>query len=108
MRAEQYVDLVKNFNAGMKEHEKSEYEVLVADVSASYEWISSKNGEVSRNAIPGGKTATGETLFIGRVNHEGMQICGKIHPSHKGLYVPYGGKEFHYPMGYEILVSKNM
>ena len=56
--------------------------------------------------IKGGYTSTGEVLYIGRKVHKGVLIPGKVHPSHGGLFVAYGGEEHAYQFDYEILVAK--
>ena len=71
------------------------------------QWIQSNNGNVPFGAIQGGQTSNGEPLYIGRVWHNGEPCCGKIQPSHQALYIPYGGKEYTYKQGYEILVFRN-
>ena len=76
---------------------------MVADSKSLYKWIPSKNGEIPQRAIPGGYTGDGETVYIGRVVHDGKMICGKVHPSHRVLYVAHEGKECAHPT-YEILV----
>ena len=78
------------------------------DLSQSrIQWIQSNNGNVPFGAIQGGQTSNGEPLYIGRVWHNGEPCCGKIQPSHQTLYIPYGGKEYTYKHGYEILVFRN-
>ncbi|XP_044252818.1 natterin-3-like, partial [Tribolium madens] len=66
-------------------------------------WLPSRDGQVPAGAIPAGKTASGETLYIGRVNMGGVTKVGKVHSSHKCLYVPYNGKEIMFK-SYEVLV----
>ena len=92
---------------GGGEHSKQQYEVLTAKGNSSFDWIPSSNGQVPPRAIQGGKTSTGEDLYIGRTHHEGVLIPGKVHPSHRCLYVAYGGKEHAYKVDYEILVAKD-
>lgn len=58
-------------------------------------------------AIQGGRTQTGERLYIGRILHNGTITIGKVHPSLKCLYIPYEGKEHKYTE-YEVLVSKTV
>lgn len=53
-------------------------------------WIDSEGGAVPSNAVVGGNTNDGETLYIGRVVHNGTVTVGKIHPSHGVCYFPYG------------------
>lgn len=55
------------------------------------------------SAVVGGKTATGETLYVGRAKHGGLTIPGKVHPSHRCLYYPCDWKE-HSKTTYEVLV----
>lgn len=56
------------------------------------------------NAVPGGRTNSGETLYIGRAWHAGALTPGKIHPSHGNLYIPYNGGEV--AIGtYEVLIE---
>ena len=94
---------------GGQEHSKGLYEVLTEiDLNQSrIQWIQSNNGNVPFGAIQGGQTSNGEPLYIGRVWHNGEPCCGKIQPSHQTLYIPYGGKEYTYKQGYEILVFRN-
>lgn len=66
-------------------------------------WQPASNGQIPSGAVPGGKTASGETLYIGRVRYEGSIVLGKIHPSHGAVYVPYGGLEVKFT-DYEQLV----
>ncbi|KAF4517326.1 hypothetical protein B566_EDAN007278 [Ephemera danica] len=69
-------------------------------------WVQVNQGdEIPHNALPGGRTTDGETLFIGRVPHEGTVTIGKVHPSHASCYIPYGGEEVGFPE-YEVLVRE--
>lgn len=67
-------------------------------------WIPTEGGNVPPNAIPGGETEDGETLFIGRAPYEGTVTIGKVQQSHGVLYIPFGGEEISIPE-YEILVN---
>lgn len=87
---------------GGKEIGISEYELLLDD---EYTWVESSNGKIPDNAVVGGITSGNEKLFIGRALHEDCIIPGKIHPSHKCLYIPFGGAE-HAHTTYEILVKE--
>ena len=95
----------QNIFIGNKEHSKQQYEVLVADVNARYQWIRSSGGQVPHGAIQGGRTSRGEPLYIGRKTHARVMIPGKIHPSQGGLFIAYGGKEHAFQSDYEILVA---
>lgn len=79
-----------------------ECEVLLND---NYSWVESSDGATHENAVIGGSTENEETLFIGRVLHEGQLLPGKIHPSHRCIYVPFCGAEHAYQQ-YEILVKE--
>lgn len=77
------------------------YEVLC---NGNVQWVHSGHGAVMPNAVPGGRTNTGETLYIGRAWHAGALTPGKIHPSHGNLYIPYNGGEV--AIGtYEVLIE---
>jgi len=76
---------------------------LVVDPD-SVTWVATTGDTIPENAIPGGLSMEGETLYIGRAPHEGSLAIGKVHPSHAVLYISYGGAEIGYPE-YEILVK---
>lgn len=67
-------------------------------------WVPTSGENIPPNAVPGGQTEDGETLFVGRVNHEGTVTIGKVQPSHKCLYIPFAGQEVPFT-DFEILVS---
>lgn len=80
---------------------KYSYEVLC---NGNVQWVQSGHGQVIPNAVPGGRTSNGETLYIGRAWHGGALTPGKIHPSHQNLYLPFNGGEI--AVGtYEILIE---
>lgn len=56
------------------------------------------------NAVVGGETSSGEQLYIGRAWYRGCLTPGKIHPSHKTLYISHHGKEIAISI-YQILVK---
>lgn len=69
------------------------------------QWVDAGNGWVpSGQAVVGGYDVSGENIYIGRVQHEGDIIPGKIVPSHNVCYVPFGGLEHghHY---YQALIA---
>lgn len=88
-----------------KEHGCDQYQVLEVLGDARVVWFPSSNGEVPPGAVKGGSTAADEPLFIGRAQHEGATVVGKIHPDHKVLYIPFGGEEESYEE-YETLCVK--
>lgn len=80
---------------------KHSYEMLC---NGNVTWVQSGHGQVVHNAVPGGRTSGGETLYIGRGWHAGALTPGKVHPSHGSLYIPYGGGEVALK-SYEILIE---
>lgn len=88
---------------GGGEHGHSDYEVLC---SAGGHWMPVVDGNIPPNAFPGGETADGEPLFIGRALHDGTMCLGKVQPSHECCYIPYGGEELAYKE-YEIYVKNS-
>lgn len=86
---------------GGGEHGKPDYEILTG---SGVHWVQSVDGQLPPGAVPGGNSEDGETLYIGRATHEGTQTVGKVQPSHKVCYIPFGGQELSYPE-YEVLVS---
>ncbi|XP_055548324.1 natterin-4-like [Wyeomyia smithii] len=79
---------------------KSDFEILFG---YGFIWVSSSNGRVPKGAVEGGRTASKESLYIGRAHHEGSLTPGKIHPSHGCLYIPFGGSE-QLLQHYEVLI----
>lgn len=88
---------------GGKEHSKNYYEVLVGP---GYGWYACENGTVPSTAVATGETAHGEPLYIGRGRHGNSLCVGKIHPSHRCLYIPFGGEETSL-YNYEVLICEN-
>lgn len=91
---------------GTVEVEVYEFEFVRMD-KGTYKWEEAKNGEVPKNAIHGGCTSRDETLYFGRVSHNGTYIPGKIHPSHKVFYAPHNGQEINFST-YEVLVKDDL
>lgn len=85
---------------GGKEHLVKHYEVLS---NMPHEWKESRKDEIPQGALEAGYSETGEKLYIGRIKHKGSMCLGKVHPSHKCLYIVFGGKEIAYK-AYQILV----
>lgn len=80
---------------------KHTFEVLCG---GNVSWVPSGFGSVPPTAVFGGRTSSGEALYIGRAHHMGSLTPGKVHPSHQTLYIPYGGSEI--PIkSYEVLVE---
>lgn len=52
--------------------------------------MDASGGDIPEYAVPGGEEESGETLYIGRVIHNGSVTVGKVHPSHGSCYISYG------------------
>lgn len=65
-------------------------------------WVMSNNGEIPKQAVEGGRSEDGKTLYIARVGISGGYHIGKIAKGGKAL-IPYGGLERAYT-GYEVLI----
>ncbi|KAG6444242.1 BUB3-interacting and GLEBS motif-containing protein ZNF207 [Manduca sexta] len=65
-------------------------------------WIPSSNGSVPPGAIVGGRTASGEELYVGRARYQLSVTPGKVHPSHHSCYIGFGGAEVAHKM-YDVL-----
>lgn len=73
-----------------KEILKLHYEILC---NGNVKWVPGSAGKIPTGAVVGGKTGTGEILYVGRGRHENCLTVGKIHPSHNSIYIPFGGAE---------------
>ncbi|XP_026499436.1 uncharacterized protein LOC113403186 [Vanessa tameamea] len=65
-------------------------------------WVPASNGAVPPGAIAGGRTTSGETLYVGRARHQLSLTPGKVHPTHNTCYIGFGGAEIAYKM-YDVL-----
>lgn len=65
-------------------------------------WVPASNGNVPPSAIPGGRTASGETLYVGRARYQLSVTPGKVHPSHNSCYIAFAGTEVAHKM-YDVL-----
>jgi len=90
-----------------KENPVRDYQVLCTTHDAELQWLPASGGQVPTGAIEGGRTNSGEKLFIGRTHHQGSHVVGKVHPSHKVIYIPFGGNEVSKP-DYEVLCVKSV
>ncbi|RVE54471.1 hypothetical protein evm_000956 [Chilo suppressalis] len=86
---------------GGLEHSKPQYQVLVGGPN---NWVPTNGSAIPPGAFPGGASEDGETLFVGRVRHEGSLTTGKVQQSHGVCYISFGGQELGFP-DYEVLVS---
>lgn len=68
-------------------------------------WSRSSQNMLS-DAVSGGTTELGETVYVGRAMHEGVLKIGKVSPVSDKLYVPYGSREIKLDGPYEVLIEK--
>lgn len=85
---------------GGQEIVKDQFEVLI---NTGFKWISESNGYVPENAVVGGQSMSGETVYIGRTMHSGQNTPGKICRRSKCIYIPFGN-EISYKE-YDVLVQ---
>ncbi|XP_018572194.1 natterin-3 [Anoplophora glabripennis] len=88
---------------GGLEHLKTRYQVLCQQ---RFDWVPSHDGLIPPGAVEGGRTRSGEILYVGRAYHKGAPTIGKVHPSHRTCYIPFDGKEIPYRQ-YEIMVLRS-
>ena len=62
--------------------------------------MEASGGEVPAGAVIGGQDG-GETLYVARAEHAGDMLPGKLVPSHRVCYVPWGCGE-HSKSNYEV------
>jgi hypothetical protein len=82
---------------------KEDFKILVSHTDLTSNWIAASDGEIPQNAFPGGNSEEGETLYIGRVLHEGALVVGKVQRSHRVCYIAFGEKELNFNR-YEVFV----
>lgn len=80
---------------------KQTFEILLGSNS---NWVACSNGNVPSNAFPGGYTKQGEVLYIGRANYNGGLLVGRVHKSHRCIYVGHNGRECSLS-DYEVLIE---
>ncbi|KAH8331498.1 hypothetical protein KR074_004514, partial [Drosophila pseudoananassae] len=77
-------------------------EVLVLN-NCDHSWVPGQNGSYPQQALRTGHSEIGEPTFIGRSIYEGILRLGKVHPSHKLMYLPHRDLEVSTDT-YEVLV----
>uniref|UniRef100_A0A336MNG9 CSON001653 protein n=1 Tax=Culicoides sonorensis TaxID=179676 RepID=A0A336MNG9_CULSO len=80
--------------------------MLTSPGSGVPNWVVVNGGEIPPNAVQGGLDIDGAPLYIGRANHEGAVIPGKVVPTHGVCYIPWGGAE-NPKSEYEVLCDAN-
>ncbi|EDX07627.1 uncharacterized protein LOC27206178 [Drosophila simulans] len=77
-------------------------EILVLN-DCDYKWVPGQHGTFPRDALNTGYSELGEVTYTGRGLYEGVLRLGKVHPSHKVMYIPHRGQEVNVNT-YEVLV----
>jgi len=90
---------------GGQENGHSDYQALVVRSGCELVWIATSGNRIPTGSVQGGISAEGEPLYIGRHEHGGSWVIGKVQPSHGVLYVPFGGEEVAFAE-FEILCVK--
>ncbi|XP_053619465.1 vasodilator-stimulated phosphoprotein-like [Plodia interpunctella] len=93
-------------NAASVMHDGKEIPVQNIDVLCAkpdnLRWVPASNGGVPPGAISGGRTASGEQLYVGRARHQLSVTPGKVHPSHNCCYIAFAGAEVSHKV-YDVL-----
>ena len=63
-----------------------------ATSEGSFVWYDVSGGAIPPNAVLGGEDHD-EPLYVGRANHEGELIPGKVKAGHGVCYIPWNGEE---------------
>lgn len=72
----------------------------------NFHWIPTHSCVIPKNALIAGHTEYGEKLYIGRAYYKGHLIVGKVPPSDRVCYIPYGDSEIEMN-SYEILAVQD-
>ncbi|XP_036331799.1 uncharacterized protein LOC118743312 [Rhagoletis pomonella] len=72
-----------------------------------HKWVADSDGHIPEGAIVGGYSELGENLYVARAQYNDKTLLGKVHPSHRVMYMPYNGIEVH-TTEYEVLVQENI
>lgn len=86
-------------------HKKyDEFEILC---DGDVDWIPAQEGQVPSHTVVGGRAEQWENLHIGKVVHCDKTVIGKVHRSHRCLYIPWGDAEYKVQGKYLHLIDKN-
>uniref|UniRef100_A0A336M2N0 CSON008583 protein n=1 Tax=Culicoides sonorensis TaxID=179676 RepID=A0A336M2N0_CULSO len=83
---------------------EDDFEILC---NGDLKWVESGNGVHEEKAVVGGRCNYHEELYVGKVTRENRPYIGKIHPSHRCLYIPYLTAELKVQDNYFILTDKH-
>lgn len=92
--------IVVTFENG--EYRKTEYDYLCAPPN-SIEWV--PFSDQITNAVVGGRNMYNKDIYIGRVEHCGTLVAGRIDPSENVLHIAWNGAVIPFAQ-FEVLVSK--
>ncbi|XP_017078877.1 uncharacterized protein LOC108112980 [Drosophila eugracilis] len=81
---------------------QDDVEILVLN-DCDYKWVPGEHGTYPPDALKTGYSETNEPTYTGRGIYEGILRLGKVHPSHKRMYIPHRGQEVNVET-YEVLV----
>ena len=56
-------------------------------------WVATSGSKIPDNALMAGEDPEGGPLYIGRAQHDGGLIPGKVQPKHGCCYIAHGGNE---------------
>lgn len=56
-------------------------------------WVAAADGMVPPSAIPGGHTAAGEPVYVGRAKYQLSVTPGKVQSSQRACYISFAGAE---------------
>ncbi|XP_011190326.1 uncharacterized protein LOC105217158 [Zeugodacus cucurbitae] len=73
----------------------------------THKWVADTMGHVPEGAVVGGYSELGEDLYVARAQYNDKTLLGKVHPSHRVMYMPYDGIEVHSDE-YEVLVQEKV
>ncbi|EDV55032.1 uncharacterized protein LOC6547043 [Drosophila erecta] len=77
-------------------------EILVLN-DCDHKWVPGQQGTYPQEALNTGYVEMLEVTYTGRALFEGILRLGKVHPSHKVMYIPHHGQEVNVNT-YEVLV----
>lgn len=91
-----------------KSHTNYEQFEILCD--GNIDWVESEGGAVLDQSVEGGKSNGYyyDRLLVGKVEHKGQLVVGKVHPSHNCLYIPWGEAELKWSEKYLHLIDKNI
>ena len=71
-------------------------------MTPGFVWVQSSHGDKIVGAVEGGSEPGG--MYVGRALHQNDLVPGKVHCTHRVLYLPWGHLE-HGKQQYEVLIA---